>query len=160
MNKALFLDLDHTLIRPKSGATFPKHSEDWEFLPGMLEAIKPYFEEGFMMIIVSNQGGIEAGHHSFGEISMKLFEIVRAIEAHHGLLADPNARTDAFFCPSMNPEHENRKPNPGMILAAKDFYQLDLSLCLMVGDMESDRLCAERAGVSFMDVNEFLRTHA
>jgi D-glycero-D-manno-heptose 1,7-bisphosphate phosphatase len=212
MNKALFLDLDHTLIRPKSFKsayvtiptdhteaqlaeayaeaekkipsdavdvetaqlpnaqglavgyifrnTFPIDAEDWEFMPGILNAIKPYFEEGFMMIVISNQGGIEAGHHTFGEIYQKLFMINLAVEEHFGLQDCPAARTDFFFCPSMDKDNPRRKPNHGMLTEAELQYDLNLGLSLMVGDMESDKVCATNAGVSYMDIKEFLRTHA
>lgn len=196
-NKALFLDLDWTLIRPKSGAgvtvcyddeninsclpkgktktfainigggyvrvdyvnTFPENQDDWEFVPGILNAIEPYLEEGFMLIIVSNQGGIEAGFHSQLEVTSKLTSVIYTLEFAFDLTNDTQLRTTYYFCPTNNPQHPDRKPNAGMLAKAFLEHDLDMSLCLMVGDMESDRQCAANGGVSYMDVHEFLRTH-
>jgi histidinol phosphatase-like enzyme len=35
-NGALFFDLDHTLIKPKSDKIFPKDKDDWEFILDVL----------------------------------------------------------------------------------------------------------------------------
>jgi histidinol-phosphate phosphatase family protein len=212
MNKALFLDLDHTLIRPKkqhSGMVvipndctdaeekehlqfvegtlpkhieeievfeevnhgvlmkgfsyrpiFPRNGEDWEFLPGIVDCLKPYAEEGFMFIIVTNQGGISAGFHTYADVRMKLNSILVELEKQLGIFGKGERRSSWFLCPSMDEADTHRKPNPGMIEDAVNGLNVDLALSLMVGDMDSDRECAKRAGVSYMDVQEFLRTHA
>jgi D-glycero-D-manno-heptose 1,7-bisphosphate phosphatase len=209
-NKALFLDLDWTLIRPRSfgSAEFAidlnapddveaaayeraeglvprdatevesyedftadgKHKivgykfrnifptsdpTDWEFLPGMPQAIREYVAEGFQVIVISNQGGIEKGFHSTAEIAGKISSVLAAVRA----VLDRDLITNLYVCPSLDKENYDRKPNPGMIFRARKHQQLDLSLCLFVGDMDSDRECAKRAGVSYMDIKEFLRTH-
>ena len=40
--KVLLCDLDGTLIVTKSGATFPKDCDDWQFKPHIKEAIQEY----------------------------------------------------------------------------------------------------------------------
>lgn len=53
----VFYDLDGTLIKPKSGNTWPKNREDWawwhESVPRRLKA---EYEEGKHLIVISNQG--------------------------------------------------------------------------------------------------------
>jgi D-glycero-D-manno-heptose 1,7-bisphosphate phosphatase len=210
MNKALFLDLDHTLIRPKSfkdhyiqlpknhteeeeaaayelaaskiprDATdvavqphqlsengeliigyvwrnvFPLDVYDWEFMPGILQAIRYYLEEGWLLIVISNQGGIEAGYHSTAEIAGKISSVLAAVRGALNVEATGNF----YICPSMNKEDYDRKPNPGMLYRAQKHQKINLEESLFIGDMDSDRECAKRAGVSYMDIKEFLRTHA
>jgi len=65
-------------------------------------------------------------------------------------VADSGGRiTDIFFCPHRPDENcDCRKPKPGMILAARDRYDLDLASAVMVGDSEKDILAGRTAGCS------------
>jgi histidinol phosphatase-like enzyme len=57
--KILFADLDGTLIKTKSGKTFPEGIWDMEFKFEVLDAIKAL--NPIYVCIVSNQGNIEKG---------------------------------------------------------------------------------------------------
>ena len=57
--KVLFADLDGTIIKTKSGETFPKGIWDMEFRVEVLDAIKKV--QPLALLIVSNQGGVESG---------------------------------------------------------------------------------------------------
>ncbi len=49
-----------------------------------------------------------------------------------------------------------RKPKPGMLLDLAQAHGLELARTLLVGDSESDRRCAEAAGVgAFMWAKDF-----
>lgn len=154
-NKALFIDLDHTLVRPKSGGTFPKDATDWEFLPGIIEKLtqwlSPYAHGFTHLIVITNQGGIEMGYQTDQEVRGKL-RAITAWTRHYF----PHVTSLFYYCPTM--EGKDRKPNPGMINCAVCENEIDLNESIMVGDMESDRQCAENAGVRYLDVNRFLQT--
>ena len=53
--KHIIFDLDGTLIKTKSGNKFPKSATDFEFLPYVLDKLKALSEDGYHIIIVSNQ---------------------------------------------------------------------------------------------------------
>ena len=55
--------------------------------------------------------------------------------------------TDIFFCPH-TPEDgcPCRKPKPGLVLTARDKYDIELSSSFMIGDSAKDIECARRAG--------------
>jgi D-glycero-D-manno-heptose 1,7-bisphosphate phosphatase len=151
--KALLFDLDGTLIETKSGKTFPVDAGDWKFREGVLERARLSFHPAHgttHLLIITNQGGIEAGYHTQEEIENKLEIIVAQIKQ-----AIPEAVVNFYYCPSMT--GPDRKPNPGMINRAAQEYDLDLSRCLMVGDMDSDKEAAANAGVSYLDINHFMR---
>ncbi|NBP66995.1 MAG: HAD-IIIA family hydrolase [Bacteroidetes bacterium] len=55
-SKVAAFDLDWTLIKPKSGGTFPKNDEDWIWLrPNVLDILKEYYDKGYCIIIITNQ---------------------------------------------------------------------------------------------------------
>ena len=63
-DRILALDLDWTLIKPKSNKKFPIDYNDWCFLfsNDKLLKIKQYLDNGFKFVIISNQAIIEKGH--------------------------------------------------------------------------------------------------
>ncbi len=156
--KALLLDLDSTLIKTKSGETFPVDKNDWELMPGIVASIAQHTVLNWGIVIVSNQGGIEAGFHKQEDIVLKIRLVCGELIHQLNELNAVTARTFVgyYFCPTMDLLDAARKPNPGMILAARDEWNLDLSQCLMVGDMESDRQAATNAGVPYKDILDFL----
>lgn len=151
MQTAIFLDLDHTLIRPASGATFPKDSTDWEFMPGMLErlcqALTAYPRP---IVIVTNQGGVPAGYHTQEEIEAKLDAIKHAMR---GSLPDFGVHHYCAYA-----DDYDRKPLPGMAYRAALALDLDLAGSMMVGDLPSDLTFAQNAGIRhFHWAKDFVR---
>ena len=55
---------------------------------------------------------------------------------------------DIFYCPH-KPESncECRKPNPGMILKAREIYNIDLQKSWIIGDKENDIIAGYNAGI-------------
>jgi len=55
-DKMAAFDFDWTLVSPKGGKTFPSDIDDWELLyPCIPEKLKTYYEEGYMIVIFTNQ---------------------------------------------------------------------------------------------------------
>jgi histidinol phosphatase-like enzyme len=55
---------------------------------------------------------------------------------------------DIYYCTSIDNNHPERKPNPGMAyLAAASFNDIDLCKSIMVGNNLSDMLFARNAGI-------------
>lgn len=147
-NKALFLDLDGTIITTRSGETFPKTIDDWKFLPNVLNKIKFYSDEGYIVCIVTNQGGIELGYVTQEDFETKFSNIIAEIEQF--------IRTDvnALYCMYMNGYY--RKPNPGMAYQLAQDLSLNLKNSIMVGDSDSDKEFADNAGIgTFMFATDF-----
>lgn len=159
--KVLFIDLDGTLIETVSGSVFPKSIDDWKFKPGMLEAIQQWDPD--FVHIVTNQGGIEKGYLKEEHFITKMLNIqVQFIMA-------TNKPITFNYCKSNDPACYYRKPNPWMVEEWFDngrggCLRKD---CLMVGDAsgkpgdfsDSDKQCAARAEVKYMDVEEFIKEY-
>lgn len=54
--KMAAFDYDWTLVKPKNGKKFPSNVHDWEWLhPTIPEQIKKYHQDGYMIVIFTNQ---------------------------------------------------------------------------------------------------------
>ncbi len=54
--KVAMFDYDHTLVKPKTGNTFPKDVDDWTWTyPSVPETLKTYYEKGYAIVVFTNQ---------------------------------------------------------------------------------------------------------
>lgn len=152
MNKALFLDLDGTIIKTKSGKTFPKNIHDWEFIPNVVARIGLYYAAGYKICIVSNQMGISLGFLSEDEFNTKVTNVCSAIEEQlkikEPFISYQYCKEEVDF---------NRKPNPGMAYELAMEYELDLKSSIMVGDRPEDLQFAANSGIGkYMWIEDFV----
>ena len=115
--------------------------EEWQPVPGALEAVARINHAGWHTVIATNQSGIGRG--------MIDMSAVNAVHAHlNQQLQTQGGRIDAvFFCPH-TPEDgcDCRKPKPGLMLDIARRYAVDLATVPMVGDTERDLVAAQAAG--------------
>lgn len=128
----LFLDRDGVINQEKHNDYIHEWSE-FVFYEGVPEAMKTFNSIFGRIIVVTNQRGIGKG--------LTLSENVDVI--HRNMTASLTAaggRVDkVYYCPDMDENSPNRKPNPGMGLQAKaDFPEIDFSRSVMVGNTLSD----------------------
>ena len=56
LGKMASFDYDWTMVNPKDGKTFPTSIDDWQWMyPNVPEKIKQYYEDGYMIVVFSNQ---------------------------------------------------------------------------------------------------------
>lgn len=140
---AVFLDRDGTINVDKE---YVHKIEDWEWLPGAVDAIHHLNKLGLPVIVITNQAGVARGYYDEAAIN--------ALHTHvDAALAGQGARIDAYYYCPHHPEYGSnrdcqcRKPRPGMLFRARDQLGLDLERSYMVGDKMSDVLAAKAAGV-------------
>ena len=159
--KYLFSDLDGTLIETLSGETFPKDENDWKLKTDVIEAIKKLNPEG--LYIVSNQGGIEKGYFSEESFENKMINIINSLRK-----CLPDVKDIQYeYCVTNDKDNVFRKPNAGMIYAIQHRCGISLTEALMIGDAsgkegqfsDSDKKCAENAGMAYMDVEDFINNY-
>jgi len=136
--KFVFLDRDGVINR--DSPDYVKSWAEFEFLPGSLEAIRHLTENGFTIIIITNQSAIDRKMLSAKELGHIHLRMREACRAHGG-----NIR-DIFFCPH-TPEKkcDCRKPKPGLIFQAETKYNIDIPDTVMIGDSAKDIECARNA---------------
>lgn len=132
--KAVFLDRDgvinHSAVRDGK-AYAPRSLAEFQLLPGVKEAAEALSAAGYLLIVVTNQPDIGNG----------LVDRAIVDEMHQHLLQQlPIAKI--YLCPHRQNEGcECRKPKPGMLLAAKAEFGIDMAASYMIGDRYSD-VCA------------------
>lgn len=76
--KIASFDMDDTIITRKSGAKFPKDAYDWLFLNDKVSPkIKELSNDGYKIVIFTNQAGIQKGHSKAQDIKTKVQNIAK-----------------------------------------------------------------------------------
>jgi D,D-heptose 1,7-bisphosphate phosphatase len=137
-NRAVFVDRDGTINRDVPYCSRP---EDFELLAGVGEGIRLLNENGYKVIVITNQSGIARGYfteETLEEIHQKMRQ---DLKAYH-------ARVDAiYYCPHHPDEGcDCRKPNPKMVFEAAKDLNCDISKSYVIGDSEKDIEMGLRAG--------------
>lgn len=115
--------------------------KDLEILPGVPQAMKALRKAGFKLVVVTNQSGVPRGYLTLRTLRALHRELARR-------LAREGARWDALYFAPYLPDsgHPWRKPGIGMLEAAQERLNLDLSRSYIVGDRRSDIKCGRDAG--------------
>ena len=145
----LFLDRDGVINRKREN-DYVKNWGEFEFLPGVPEAIKKLSGKFNRVIIVTNQQGIGKG----------VFTAEALNETHGKMLSEitgAGGRIDKiYYCPSLASEnHPDRKPGCGMGLKAKnDFPEIDFKRSIIVGDSITDMEFGRALGMVTVFISE------
>ncbi len=144
-NRALFLDRDGVI---NEDIGYLHKIQDCQFMPGIFDFCRQYKNNGYKLIIVTNQAGIAKG--KFSEQDYKLLTDF----IHSQFKKQYCEITAEYYCPyhidGLPPYNRNsfyRKPDPGMILRAAKDYNINLPESALIGDNETDILAAKSAGV-------------
>lgn len=138
MNKAIFLDRDGVLNVDK-GYVYKR--EDWEWLPGSLEALRIFRQKGYSLIVVSNQSGIGRGFYTMTEL-LDLEDFLNRELEKNGLKIDA-----WYYCPHLPDDNCNcRKPEPGLLRLAISEHAIDSGRSWLFGDRLRDVQAGIRAG--------------
>jgi D-glycero-D-manno-heptose 1,7-bisphosphate phosphatase len=129
--KLVILDRDGTINVDSD--EFIKTPDEWQPLPGALEAIARLNHAGWHVAVASNQSGLGRG----------LFDVasLNAIHAKmHKMLSAIGGRIDAvFYCPHAPDEGcQCRKPLPGLFEQIGERFGVDLRSVPVVGDTPRD----------------------
>ncbi len=137
--KLVIVDRDGTICVEREG--YIQTPDEWEPLPGALDAIARLNHAGYHVVIAANLPGLGRG----------LFDMA-ALNAIHAKmnkqLAGVGGRVEAvFYCPHAPDEGCScRKPLPGLFLQIGERYKIDLRQVHAVGDSVRDVQAAHTAG--------------
>ena len=139
--KALFLDRDGIINKERGDYTWlPEH---FEFTENLFPFLRSKMAEGFALIVITNQGGIEKG----------LYE-KKDVENLHKYMSDQLLKEDikildVFYCPHHDIFEKClcRKPASLLIEKAIAIHGIDRSESIMLGDRQRDVDAAYGAGV-------------
>jgi D,D-heptose 1,7-bisphosphate phosphatase len=155
-NKAIFLDRDGTLIEDPG---YLNHPEQVKLLEGVAEALIELRNMGYILIVTTNQSAVARGIVSekvLGEIHNRLRQLLTERGAHLDQIYYCPYHPDGVI-PKYCKESDWRKPNPGMLLAASDEMDIDLSQSWKIGDSSRDIEAGLRAGCKTILVTRLSR---
>jgi D-glycero-D-manno-heptose 1,7-bisphosphate phosphatase len=144
---ALFLDRDGAVVQETG---YLHRVEDIRVIAGAAKVIAAANQQSVPVIMVTNQSGIGRGYYGWTEFKSVQDAIIASLAAE-------GATIDAVYACAHHPEgegllahpdHQARKPNPGMLLQAGQDLALDLKSSWLVGDKADDIEAAKRAGIA------------
>lgn len=143
MQKALFLDRDG-VINSDEGHYYIYKVDDFKINKGIIPSLQKVSEAGYILFIVTNQGGVAKGIYSESDVKMVHKHLLSIFEKENIRIKQ------IYFCP----HHESvakcdcRKPSPFFIKKAISDYNIDPSKSYMIGDSTRDIKAAEAAGIT------------
>jgi D-glycero-D-manno-heptose 1,7-bisphosphate phosphatase len=141
MNKALFLDRDG-VVNVDKGHVFLQ--DQFEFSKGIFGLCREYSDDGFLILIITNQAGIAKGLYTEADFVRLTKWMVKQFRKNRIIISK------VYYCPhhpDINGHCECRKPAPGMILQAIKEFDLNISECVLIGDKDTDLEAGRRAGI-------------
>jgi D-glycero-D-manno-heptose 1,7-bisphosphate phosphatase len=142
MKRAVFFDRDG-VINSDEGLYYVFKKEDFKINPGVIECMGMLASRGYLLIVISNQGGISRGLYTKKDAQLI-----------HSLLEDECRKagfeiSEIYFCPHHH-EIEKcicRKPGTQMLEKAIARFEIDKEHSYFVGDRETDIVTAQNSGI-------------
>lgn len=139
MQKAIFLDRDGVINIEKS---YVSKIEDFEFISGVFDTLNYLQNSGYKLFIITNQSGIGRGYYTQEDFDKLTSWMLNEFKKRQIIISQVE------HCPhNPNEDCTCRKPKSGMIENILKNHKVDLENSWLVGDKESDILCAKNAGI-------------
>ncbi len=157
LKKAVFLDRDGTINVDKD---YLYKIEEFEYLPGVKDALRQFQAAGYELIVITNQSGIGRGYYTEADFE-KLCDWMRGDLAKDGI-----ELSGIYSCPHL-PEApvekyrvacDCRKPQKGLFMRAVAEHGLDLKQCIAVGDKIRDLSICEDCREGYLLYQDEART--
>jgi D-glycero-D-manno-heptose 1,7-bisphosphate phosphatase len=143
---ALFLDRDGVINVDRN---YVYRVEDFQWIEGVVDAIRAFNARGWWVFVVTNQSGIARGYYSEDQMQELHLWLGKELEAR-------GARIDRIYhCPyheegtveRYRKDSFDRKPKPGMLIRAMTDFPVIKERSFLIGDKQADMEAAKAAGV-------------
>ena len=136
-NRAVILDRDGTLCEH---VEYLHEPERFKLIPGVIDGLKSFKEQGYKIVVITNQPGIGMGYFTKEDFFRVNKEMLKQLSSA-GILVDK-----IYFCPHSKAEKCScRKPEQELLKRAERELALDLKKSVIIGDSTSDIEFARRA---------------
>lgn len=130
-NRLIILDRDGVINQDSDN--YIKTVDEWQALPGSLEAIGRLTKAGYSVAVATNQSGIGRGYYT-EQTLLDMHEKMIAQTAQHG-----GEFCMIEYCPHTPDDHCTcRKPKPGMLLTIAETVGCEPADITMIGDSYRD----------------------
>ena len=149
LQKCIFIDRDGTINKLKG---FIKNIDDVEIEDGIIDGLRYINKSGYLVIVITNQPVVARGEATFEELDC-IHKKIETLLGNSGVYFD-----DLFYCPhhpdsgfdgeikELKIDCNCRKPKIGLLLEAKEKYNIDFNKSFFVGDSTADGLTGKNAG--------------
>jgi len=121
--------------------SYIKNADEWNPIPGSIEAIAKLCTAGFSIAVATNQSGIGRGLFSIRDLEEMHKKMDMLVEKRGGMISG------VFYCPHSPDDHCNcRKPKTGMLDEIEKQFGIKLEGVPFVGDSERDLQAATSKG--------------
>ena len=139
--KVIVLDRDGVINQ--DSPDYIKTPDEWQALPGSIEAIARLYKAGYLLTIATNQSGVGRG----------LFSRDTLWQIHQKMLAEIAAGggyvEKIFFC--LHTPEDNcycRKPKPGLLMQVAEVFACGFNNMIVIGDSARDIEAARAVGAN------------
>lgn len=136
-----FIILDRDGVINYDSVEYIKSPEEWQAIPGSLEAIAKLNQHNFQVLVATNQSGVARGYYdliTLNRIHEKMF---------NELLKRGGHIQEIFYCPHHPQDNcPCRKPKPGLIHQMQSKYALNPAETYFIGDSLVDVQAANAVG--------------
>ncbi len=133
--------LDRDGVINRDSREFVKTADEWQPLPGSIEAIGSLSQAGFTVAVASNQSGLARGLVDRNALRAMHRKLRRLVSAEGGtvdrIVVCPHSPNDGCSC---------RKPAPGLLRRLGRHYGIEMANVPVVGDSLRDLQAAAAAG--------------
>lgn len=148
MEKVVFLDRDGVINR-----RMPEHEHvlNWgsfEFLPAVEEGIRILNEEGYVVVVITNQSCIARGQLTEAALNLIHEKMNQALIKNNAIISK------IIYCPHDDNQCSCRKPAVGMFLEFEKEMRVDKLNSYMIGDSVSDIKAGTNYGVRTIFIGE------
>lgn len=139
--KLIILDRDGVINQDSDD--YIKSTDEWQAIPGSLEAIARLTHNGYRIVVASNQSGLARGKLTIETLNAIHHKMHDQISRYGGVIEA------VFFCPH-GPDDgcSCRKPEPGLYNEIARRLHVSLEGVISIGDKLSDVEAARTAGAS------------
>ena len=146
-NKAVFLDRDGVINHDPDDYTYLL--SETTILPGIIDFAKKVKDKGYLIIVITNQGGINKGRYSHKDVDL-VNDFIQTEFNKAGVTIE-----EFFYCPHHNAMQAClcRKPDSLLIERGLYKYNIDADKSYFIGDKWRDVECGEKAGVKGIKID-------
>ncbi len=139
--KIIFIDRDGVIN--KDLWRYVETPDEFEFLPGVLEALKLLHENGYKVVVISNQAGVGDGKFSSSDLAAVNEKFLSDVAGYGGLI------NSVYYC--IHGKYEGcgcRKPEIGLFEEAEgNLGNFEKEKTYYIGDKLTDILAGKRYGL-------------
>ena len=143
MQKAIFLDRDGVLLNDE-GQYYIHKTDDIKISNGVSDALKRFTDMGFLLIVISNQGGIAKGIYTKQDVD-KIHNKLKKQFKIEGIDIK-----EYYYCPHHSDIEKCLCRKPGSLLIEKALarFNIDPDKSYMIGDNKRDIEAGNQVGIS------------